>query len=1393
MGSYSQHFPYACQNGHSGRLEVWLVVDGAERPDLLRLAAAGELTPPRCPACGADAGAAGPLSLLLYRPGKHPELLFGSTSPPDDPRLRQQAAISGMVFNKGRDQPSGETAIQVPYELLTVMAARDVDADAEALDAGSFSAPSAELQRYRHWLAGYALERFKRASWPALLGLLQADGPASAREAIEASPVLLDQRCDALLAQMAETADQEGQPQMARVARERRDLLRRVSEVGIDQAFQPVQPPPTVHANIARGERSPGEQAAGEAADGAEPAGTLSPSVGAALLAMAGMPAGAQAAPGELRQLLQQALAEMAPWEAVLEMEYEHGELLGLRDLMSTQLAIELANSPRDRNDMLLARRLLHGLDHLRETAPYAWAKARHNDASIAARLAPAGDLTALDAARADFELALTVRTRDAYPDDWAQTTVALADLLRSDYPGHDPAYLDRSVAMLEEALADPPPGLSGGSRLSLLVTLASSVLRRGERQGDAAALRRAADTFASVVAEAGQLGADEIRRVAQTNSGMALSLLAERTGQPEDWRAAVTLLRGALADAETAVPRQWLAAAINLSIALRHAGDTEAAIPLMRRTLERAAAAGMWSAWASTQNNLGNALLDRTEGDRDENVAQAIAGYDAARQVWTREKFPIEWALTTARMAVAYQATADGRARAGELLREAVGLVPRAERPVEWARVANRLAGFEPPEEAIAHYEAAAEVLSEADFPHDWASIQHNLGGRYWDMALSAPSEADAMNYLTVAADRFRQALAVRPVSEAPLQWAETAMLLASVLRELATRHGTGLGGQRRGPEYRAEAVQMYREALRVLADGGPAQRIIQTASALGVMLAEDGRWADAVQALSQASDAADHQYAANLLRRSREETLTKHNWLSAALAYCLIQLDRPADAVRALEHGRARLLGEALARDPDRVAAARTAHPEQYAAYAEAARRLGAAEAASARLLAAHPAGAEEDVYHRQAEQAARAELRAARTAFQEASSRLPELPQPIREQPPGSVTGYLFTSGVDGWALLAWPGRVQSLRLPGINDAALRQLASGLLRAQAGRRRELRAALDAALGILGPRVLAPVAAALRAGRADSVTLVPVGLFGAFPLHAASVDAAGRCLLDDVAVSYAPSAAVLAEARRTAQHRAADGRQPAGIAVVDPGAGLTFAGPEADAMLRWTGGRRIDAAAGHVLDELADPAVTHVHFACHGQSLADRPLESYLALGRGRRLTVLDLLAGDRPELLRGARMVVASACQTAVTDMARVPDEFVGLGAGFLAAGVPCFLGTLWSADDVPAALLMSRFYELLSSHRLSADKALRQAQQWLRDLDGRGLHAYLTANPGLAAVRPGLAALAESRPDQRFYADPVSWSPYVVVGDARSLPSTPADPIDPVEMKDGMLCE
>jgi CHAT domain-containing protein/tetratricopeptide (TPR) repeat protein len=1356
LGSYSQDFPYICPNGHQGSMEIWLVVDGAERSDLLRLAAAGELAPPVCPKCRAPVDV-GELSLMVYRPDRRPEILFGSTSPQDDTLTRRQITMSALVLNQGHDHPVGGhgRAIPVPYDLITIMVPRDIDADAATLDAGGFSAPSPALQRYREWLSGYAYERFKQASMPIVLRLLQAESPSALRQIIEENPVLFDQRVDSMLGGTAEAAADDGHPEMAYVARHRRDTLRRVREVGIDKVFPPGPPPPppraevkvTYDENLARAPRlSPEEEAT--------PSPELAAAIGSAMMVIAGIPVGdppTRPDRDRRRKVLEDTLAQLTPREDSLAVEYGD-EFIPVRSFISRSLAEELLAAPRDRNDILQAQHLLQDIPLPRR----AWAHARHNLAAVMAKLAPPGDIDALDAARAEYERALTVRTRDESPDEWAETTSAIANLLYTAYPDHDPRYLDEAVAMLEDALADPPPGLSERARLRLALSRASGAMKKGDLRDDAAALRDAADALPAIMAEAERLGDDECARVAQTNIGRALSLLAEHTGLREDWHNAVSVLRAAFEAHEATEDQdeeQWAAPAINLSVALYRSGDIEAAVPLMRRIVERTAASGLWSAWASTQNNLGSALLARSAGDHDENIDQAINAYGSARRVWTRKKFPVDWALTTARLALAYEAKGE-RDRPGTLLREAIDLVPRAERPVEWARLANRLAPYEPPHAALERYQAAAEILTGNDFPHEWSGIQHNIGNLYSRVAREPPDGSDADSYLAAAIRYYQQALDARPASEDPVRWAETATALGDALRRMGMW---------------AEAVPVLRQALQVLRAGGPAERVITAASSLGYALSEDEQWAEAATAFQEAIDAADRRYATSLLRSTREQVISEHDWLFIALAFCRVRQGRPAEAVDALEHGRTRLLGEALSLDLDRVTAAQASGPEQYAAYTTAVRRLAAAEAASTRLMTPAPIGTTDSSYHRQAEQDARNELRAARAAFDQASSRLPEPPSSEREQPRDSIIAYLFTSSRDCTALLAGPDRVESMALPGVNTPLMRRLVRDVLRAQGGPRRELRSAVGEALRIVGDLVMTPVMDAMRGATERSVIVVPVGEFAALPLHAAPVTAEGHCLLDYFAVSYAPSAAVLAAARRSARHRVGEPGGRGGIAIIDPGAGLPFADCEADTMLRLTGGHRVNAASGTILEELADPAARYVHFACHGQSVPEQPLDSHLAFGRGRRLTLMDLLAGDHQDVLRGARLVVASACQTAVTDMARVPDEFVGLAAGFLTAGVPCFVGTLWPSADIPSALVMSRFYQLMAGG-LTCGEALRQAQLWLRDLDGAGLHAYLMANPGIAAVRPHLAEIAESRPDQRFYADPVSWAPYVVIGDA-----------------------
>jgi CHAT domain-containing protein len=100
--------------------------------------------------------------------------------------------------------------------------------------------------------------------------------------------------------------------------------------------------------------------------------------------------------------------------------------------------------------------------------------------------------------------------------------------------------------------------------------------------------------------------------------------------------------------------------------------------------------------------------------------------------------------------------------------------------------------------------------------------------------------------------------------------------------------------------------------------------------------------------------------------------------------------------------------------------------------------------------------------------------------------------------------------------------------------------------------------------------------------------------------------------------------------------------------------------------------------------------------------------------------------------------ARLAVLSACQTAITDFQELPEEAIGLPSGFMQAGIPGVIGTLWPVNDLSTALLMIRFYQYhlegdaeRGSAPLSPSEALRRSQQWLRSVKSKEIKTYLKA--------------------------------------------------------------
>ncbi|HTC94175.1 MAG TPA: tetratricopeptide repeat protein [Terriglobales bacterium] len=124
-------------------------------------------------------------------------------------------------------------------------------------------------------------------------------------------------------------------------------------------------------------------------------------------------------------------------------------------------------------------------------------------------------------------------------------------------------------------------------------------------------------------------------------------------------------------------------------------------------------------------------------------------------------------------------------------------------------------------------------------------------------------------------------------------------------------------------------------------------------------------------------------------------------------------------------------------------------------------------------------------------------------------------------------------------------------------------------------------------------------------------------------------------------------------------------------------------------------------------------------VHMATHGFLDSQHPELSGLVFSlydhNGRAQDGF-LRLSDVYNLELNADLVVLSACQTALGK--QVDGEgLISLSRGFMYAGSPRVIASLWAVDDDATAVLMGKFYQgLLQDHETPA-QALRTAQRWM----------------------------------------------------------------------------
>lgn len=241
------------------------------------------------------------------------------------------------------------------------------------------------------------------------------------------------------------------------------------------------------------------------------------------------------------------------------------------------------------------------------------------------------------------------------------------------------------------------------------------------------------------------------------------------------------------------------------------------------------------------------------------------------------------------------------------------------------------------------------------------------------------------------------------------------------------------------------------------------------------------------------------------------------------------------------------------------------------------------------------------------------------------------------------------------------------------------------------------------------------------LGLSRSAQVVICPQGELAQLPL-AAAISSSGEVQSDRWDISIAPNALAIHAAQPPAKEALPQLlclHSPEGEWAND----LPMARAEALA-LRQTVPRMVEVSgarldAGTVLDLMK--SATHLHIACHGEYNESEPYKSALVLAFGERLTLTRLWAAGFERF--DVRLVFLSCCEGGVTGRSLDSDEFAGLPAAFLQLGARAVIAAQWAVHDDTARVFSDAFYRRYLGEdgmpRTSPAQALGLTRRWIRE--------------------------------------------------------------------------
>ncbi|MGK7873371.1 MAG: CHAT domain-containing protein [Xenococcaceae cyanobacterium] len=897
-------------------------------------------------------------------------------------------------------------------------------------------------------------------------------------------------------------------------------------------------------------------------------------------------------------------------------------------------------------------------------------------------------------------------------------------------------------------------------------------------------------------------------------------------------------------------------------------ADNLEAAIACYRESLKVHTPEAFPYQWAGTQTNLGNAYSNRIRGEKADNLEAAIACYQESLKVYTSEAFPYQWATTQNNLGNAYLdrirgEKADNLEAAIACYQESLKVyIPQAF-PYEWARTQNNLGNAylerirgekaDNLEVAIACYRESLKVYTPEAFPSDWAMTQNNLG-----IAYRKRIRREKADNLEAAIARYQESLKVYTSETFPYQWATTQ-------NNLGNAYLDRIRGEK--ADNLEAAIACYRESLKVRTPEALPLECLRTGRNLGNLAFGEGNWQLAIEAYNRAIEAVEISWSWAMTPQSKQEVMeaaidvyhnivqaclnTKQNYL--ALEY--VERSKTRNLVELLATRALKPRGDfspAIVEELDRLRD-KLRTEQIYLANQE--RKYNTLLESGQPSQPSRPDRTRLKQLQQELDEFIERNISPIDPTFS-LTQKVETIPfsdiQSLIDERTAIVEWYITGEKILAFIVSLDPpqppldkgGQLETLQQERQLELSDRNLPSespflretgGIsvwqsstedwtnlvnwvneyLRTYYTNRQQWRNELETRLPKLAEILhLDDILLHLPPG-CDRLILIPHRFLHLLPLHALPVSSptqvgrgAGgedKYLLDlfPRGVQYAPSCQLL----KLAQNQQRPDFYNL-FAIQNPTGDLIYAELEVEAILSF-----FPSPSSQILprQEATEEAVrtyqelssVHCgHFACHGTFNPQSPLESALILANKERLTL-----GEIFELsLFQCRLVTLSACETGLTDFSNLSDEYIGLPSGFLFAGSPSVVSSLWTVSDLSTAFLMIKFYENLTPLSLtplekvgqggagwaegkgvSVAIALQKAQQWLRDLNCQEFERELTKpqfQRAIAQLQQILSPadffeledaieverenLKKFNPNHKPFANPFYWAAFVATG-------------------------